>query len=39
MYVNPFVAGIAVTIAVELLFVVLGALVSIWRDKRRNKRK
>ena len=39
MYINPFVGGILCTIGVELLIVVLGALISIWRDKRRNKRK
>lgn len=39
MYIDPFIAGILCVIGAELLCIVIGALISIWRDKRRNTKK
>lgn len=38
MYIDPFVAGILVTIGTELLLVVVWAVISTFKDKFRKRR-
>ena len=34
MYINPFVAGILVTVVIELIFVITGAVVSANKKRK-----
>ena len=35
MYINPILVGVLGTIGMELLLVVLCALYTVWRDKKK----
>lgn len=35
MYINPVLVGVLGTIGTELLLIVICAIYSVWRDKRK----
>lgn len=35
MYINPFVAGVLVTVMVELIIVIAGAVIAVANKKRK----
>lgn len=35
MYINPFVAGVLVTVMVELIIVIAGAVIAAANEKRK----
>ncbi len=36
MYINPFLAGVLATIGVEMAVVLVGSLISVWKDGRKK---